>query len=207
MRLSVVCASNSEAVLQKNLLASPGVYEHEVIIRRGFKRVGRAYNDGWMSASGDVIVFAHQDVYLPDTFFPALQHALDIVPADFGVLGCAGKDKAGRCIGHVLDRGSMWGTAEGLPADVQTLDELLLVVRRTAPMFFDPNFARNHLFGADLCMQAHALGLKVMAIDAFCHHNSTCPVSPAPDMREEVAYMRAKWIKQLPIHTTCTVIA
>ena len=78
---------------------------------------------------------------------------------------------AARRIGWVEDRGRVLSEGPGLPAPIATLDELLLVVRKDAPLRFDPELG-FHLYGADLCLQARECGLAVVALGAPCRHNS-----------------------------------
>ena len=100
-----------------------------------------------------------------------------------GVLGVYGVSKvikpsisayplAAERIGWVVDRGRQLRDGLELPAQVATLDELLLVVRRDAGLRFDPTLG-FHLYGADICLQAREQGLAVVAIAALCHHNSS----------------------------------
>ena len=50
-----------------------------------------------------------------------------------------------------------------LPAQVATLDELLLIVKRDSGLRFDPELG-FHLYGADICLQAIEQGLAVVAL-------------------------------------------
>src|SRR5512136_1863309 len=120
MRFSIVCASNNREVLATNLLASPGIAGHDLHIQTGYSNVCRAYNAAMPKLVEDTVIFIHQDVYLPKTFFPQLTHALKgLKEQEWGVLGVAGR-KGPVYAGNILDRGSIWGSPEGLPAEVDT---------------------------------------------------------------------------------------
>src|SRR5262249_4672123 len=66
--LTVVAAVSDEAVLRANLLSSPCLAPgspHEVLLFRGAKSAAEALNRGLEQAKHSVVVYAHQDVYLP----------------------------------------------------------------------------------------------------------------------------------------------
>jgi hypothetical protein len=104
-------------------------------------------------------------------------------------------------IGWVVDRGRLLREGPELPARVATLDELLLVVRRDSPLRFDPALG-FHLYGADICLQAHERGL---AIGALCHHNSRSIGLPEAFYRSAEVFAR-KWSHRLPVATPCVII-
>jgi len=158
--ISFVCATNDDEVLNDNLLASEVVKRNEVILQRGYKNIPQAYNEA--KPKGELVVYIHQDVWLPpDWKIPEMK--------DWDVLGVAGVIKNGEYKdrikkGWVRDRGKDWGSPEGLPARVDTLDELLLITK--GDIKFDENL-KFHFYGADIC-----LGRRAYAINAYCHHNS-----------------------------------
>jgi Glycosyltransferase like family len=211
MKLSIICSANNETLLRDNLLRSPIVTRHELIVKQNYRNVAAAYNQAQRQAEGDYLIFVHQDVYLPESFEKDLLTTLTRLQAgykygiavDWGVLGVAGK-LGDRYLGHLLDRGNPWGSPQGLPAEVQTLDELLLILKRDT-FQFDEGLPNHHLFGADICMQAREAGKWVLAIDAYCEHNSTLRGHPA-GIELGMEYMRKKWQHRLPIHTTCVTI-
>jgi hypothetical protein len=123
------------------------------------------------------------------------------------VLGVAGKTAKGTLSANVIDRGIPLVTKDFKPTEVQTLDELILIVNKslTPALSFDENIPHHHLFGADLCLQAKRLGKKSYVIDAQCSHNSSLKSLP-PCYHKSEAYIRLKWSDYLPIHTTCSTI-
>ncbi len=204
MKLSIICSANNETLLRDNLLRSPIVTRHELIVKQNYRNVSAAYNRAMEQSESDYLIFVHQDVYLPDSFEDDLFNALiDLNDVDWGVLGVAGK-LGDKYLGHILDRGNPWGSPQGLPAEVQTLDELLLILKRDT-FHFDESLPNHHMFGADVCLQAREEGKKVLAIDAYCEHNSALRGHPA-GIELGMEYMRKKWQHRLPIHTTCVTI-
>ena len=203
-RYSIVCAVNDVDVLKANLLRSPNIREHELILMQEYNNVCKAYNDAF--CTNDIVIYVHQDVYLPKGFFNNLDQALEEMYRYclWGVLGVAGR-VGDEYVGNILDRGVKWGSADGLPSRVQTLDELMLITHKG--MFkFDEYIPNNHLYGADLCMQAASIGRMCFAINAYCEHNSTQSYELPDEFGLSKNYLRNKWWHMLPIYTTCAVI-
>lgn len=210
MKCTVICASNNEKTLQSNLLQSPYIHNYQLIIKRGYKCVARAYNEAIKEAKNDILVFVHQDVFLPWKFFMSLQICIDeLGTINWGILGPAGRNLLGEYHGHILDRGNIWGTPFTLPAPIQTLDELLLVSRKSGALeriAFDEQIPNHHLFGSDICLQAKDAGFENYAINIFVHHNSSTGLELPENFKESSAYLKQKWSNVLPIYSTCEII-
>ena len=66
MDRSVISAVNNEEVLKSCSLSSPDIRSaSEVLLQRGFSTAAAAYNAAIDQARTDLLVFVHQDVYLP----------------------------------------------------------------------------------------------------------------------------------------------
>ncbi len=172
-------ATNNPEVLAANFLSSPFLAapnEHQVLLQRNFASAGRAYNDAIGASANDLIVFAHQDVYFPAGWVAQLRRAisqLDESDPNWGVLGCWGMTQNGEYRGHICSATqSVHGRPFGRPAQVQTLDELVLILKKSSGLRFDDNLAHFHLYGADICMTAAQRRLNSYAICAPCIHNS-----------------------------------
>lgn len=209
MNFSVICACNDLNVLRCNLLASPGIQNHEFIIKRDYDNVAKAYNEGNKESFNKYQIFVHQDVFLPGNFFTKLEENINsLKDRKWGVLGVIGKtQKSKNTIGHVCDRGREVGNLSmSYPAEVQTLDELLLVKIKDQFVFDEEIPSTHHMIGADICMQAHADQKKVYAIKNYCYHNSKFNGFLDDSFYKSSDYMRSKWHSFLPIRTTCTFI-
>jgi hypothetical protein len=214
LRWSLVVAVNDDQVLNSTLLASPAIDANcELIVRRGFITAGAAYNSGLAEASNDIVVFAHQDVYLPATWLKNLAETLDTLEAAgsrWGVLGCFGatQETPPRLHGYCFSTGlrRILGKPFRTLAPAQTLDELLLVVRRSSGLHFDEQLPGFHLYGADICLQAATRGLENFIIPAFCIHNANGTVRLPRDFWRAYFYLRRKWRAVLPVTTCCTTI-
>jgi Glycosyl transferase family 2 len=211
---SLVVAVNDDQVLESTLLASPAIdSDCEVIVRRGFSCAGAAYNSGLAEARNDIVVFAHQDVYLPATWLKNLAETLDTLEAagsKWGALGCFGatQERPPRLHGYCFSTGlrRILGKPFRTLTPAQTLDELLLVVRRSSGLRFDEQLPGFHLYGADICLQAAAHGLENFIIPAFCIHNANGIVRLPREFWCAYFYLRRKWRAALPVTTCCTTI-
>ena len=66
MDWTVISVTNNEDVLKSCLLNSPDLAEaSEVILQKGYRSAAVAYNSAIDKAKTDLLVFLHQDVYLP----------------------------------------------------------------------------------------------------------------------------------------------
>lgn len=204
MRFSIICSANKPDVLNSNLLKSPGILEHEIITIFGGKNVPSAYNKGVSIASEEILIFVHQDVFLPENFFPDLRSSITKLESEnWGVLGPIGLIGANTAyLGNISDRGSIIGETENLPSEVQTLDEMMLIMKKSDAQFDENIPTTHHMHGADVCIRAISLGKKNFAINAFCHHNSSTGYGIPPEFYIAAAYVREKWVNYLPIVTT-----
>lgn len=207
MKFSIICASHDDNVLKQNLLQSPQLNEHELIIIKRCKEVSKAYNEASLSATCTLQIFVHHDVYLPLGFFDSLTTSIvDLPISDWGLLGVAGKSKNDEDVGFVLDRDNEWGDKDNLPQEARTLDELLLVKQRDEFLFDEKIPSTHHLFGSDLCLQYSSKGYRNFAISAVCRHNSDYDNKVPESWFESAKYLRKKWSAFLPIPTTCGLI-
>lgn len=205
-KFTIVCACNSRETLWNNLLASDMVGTCQCIIQHGYTNISRAYNNALRAADGDVVLFVHQDVYLPPEFESMLQASIQTLShKPWGVLGPAGQCEDG-IVGWVRDRRHSWGRDYGLPSPTNTLDELLLVMRRDDPFRFDEKMPNHHLIGTDLCMQAQVAGRTNYAVRAYCHHNSQTGSVLDPRFWDAADYVMKKWKKHLPIYSTVATL-
>lgn len=211
---SLVVAANDNGVLNTSLLASPAIGAGcEVIVRRGYDCAGKALNSGLAVARHDIVVVAHQDVFLPTSWAVHVERAIEKLEATgtpWGVLGCFGitREPPPRPYGYCYSTGlrRVLGEPFDAPVPAETLDELLLVVRRSSGLRFDEKLPGFHLYGADLCLAAAAKGLKNFIVSAFCIHNARGIVRLPAEFWRAYFYLRRKWRRKLPVTTCCTTI-
>jgi len=145
-----------------------------------FDNLGLAINSGLAQARHDLIVVVHEDVLLArhweQHFFRSLA-ALEAAGQDWALLGCVGwPDAIGHggldsIIGHWTDPRGHRDTLGGRAfAEVQRLDEQLLVLRRSQGVQMDPKLPGIHNIGRDLPLTLAKTGRKTFVIDAPTIH-------------------------------------
>ncbi len=209
-RITFAVAVNDRKVFANNFLASPGlqaVHDHQILVQEGFESAAKAYNDAIDRSPDDLIVFCHQDILLPEGWLCELQRALaQLLVEDprWGVLGCYGETLNNGGRGYLYSSGlGVMGRPFELPAPVQTLDEIVLVLRKSSGLRFDEALPNFHLYGADICLRAAELGMKSYAISAFCIHNTHQSLILPREFYECCKHVRLVWKDRLPIQTAC----
>jgi len=211
-KFSVVVAANDDNVLRGSLMRSPDMQSvKEVLVQRGFASAAQAYNTGLKAATAEAIVFVHQDVFFPEGWFESVSQAIAAISVrdpDWGVLGVFGISLSGEGVGHLYSTGlqCVLGHAFDKPIQVCSLDEVVLIMRRSSGLQFDENLSGFHLYGADICLAAQRKGLNCYAISAFCVHNSNGHALLPRSYLQAASYVRRKWRADLPIRTPCMVI-
>jgi hypothetical protein len=166
-----------------------------------------AFNDAIDKSKNDLIVFIHQDMILPENWLSDLELGLTFLTADdpqWGVVGCYGEtlDDNGR--GYVYSSGlGILGKPFERPARIQTLDEIVLILRKSSGLRFDESLPHFHMYGTDICMRAEENGRKNYAISAFCIHNTQPGLILADEFYECYWHVKRTWKHRLPIQTTC----
>lgn len=207
--VSLVAAVNNDAVLEACLARSPDVASGRLRLTsiRGANNMAQAYNCGMEQNADRVTFFAHQDVYLPEGW---LDRALDVLDAldnehpDWMVAGPYGVRANGRHVGRVWDvgLGRELGSAGFEPAPVVSLDELLLILKRSPDFGFDPALPHFHLYGTDVVQTCLASGGTAWALELPLVHNSLPVDSLGGGYAKAYGYVRRKWRNHLPIPTT-----
>ena len=210
--VTFVACTNDAAQLRSNLLASPCLapgHPHEVLLYEGMGSAAEGLNRGIREASHDLVVLLHQDVYLPSWWPAQLDEQWRVAERDgpvalAGAFGLRYREGGRTHVGRVVDRDHLLAMDVPLPATVDGLDEMLLVVPRTTPLRFDPALGW-HLYGTDLALQAHRDGLRTAVLDVPCHHNSLLGGLDDSYGHSESVLAR-KWASDLPIVTNSSTI-
>jgi hypothetical protein len=208
---SVITCVNDEVVLKSCLLSSPDVrFATEVMVQKGCRSAAEAYNTAMAKAKTDLLIFVHQDVYLPEGWIRAVQNAIETLSKtdpNWGVLGVWGGIRSGNP-GYMYWTG-VKGTA-GKPfqgfLEVNTLDEVVLIIRKSSGLHFDEQLAGYHFYGTDVCLEARRRGMKCYSINAFCIHNTNgYKLLPLAFWRGFL-FIRRKWKAELPITSPCVEV-
>lgn len=214
--VSIVCVFNDAEVLasclERSILlgigSAPGTQFIPVDNRGGeFSTAGAALNHGARLARNEVVTFVHQDVFLHSLtdLETAARHLVD--SPDIGVLGAVGVDRHGRVIGRIRDRVLALGERAPHPRGVETVDEVLFLVRRDR-VLRDPLAEDAHLgwhaYAVEYCARMRNAGLRVAVTDVPLTHNSLTTNL----LNLDVAH---RWVGDaypnlLPLRTTCGTI-
>lgn len=201
-----IVASHDARILTENLFKSP-VAQSKIPIHTfpGFTNIPDAYN--FLDTKGKITCYVHHDVFLPADWIDRVRQAFTKLPSNWGVLGVAGVrliNGKKQSIGHIRDRGREWGSPLRMPAEVDTLDEMLLITK--GDITFDRQFEQD-FYGADICLQAREQGQRCFAIEAYCYHNSGRPIGGRTEsFYKSKILFENKWKAQLPIATTTAMM-
>jgi len=213
--ISIICVYNDIAVRKHCLDRSLDLFggesdDIEFIpidnVNRRFVTAGAALNHGASLARNDVLAFVHQDVFFHS--LSALRSAARHLRAgEWGVIGAVGVGFDGAVVGRMRDRVVLIGSEAPEPVEVDSLDEVLLMVRRdqllAAPLCEATELAW-HAYGVEYCVRMRESGLKAGAINLDITHNSlTVNLDKLDAAHQAVAAMHPG---RLPIRTTCGII-
>ena len=204
--LDIVVATNDQKILEGNLLRSPLVDAADVTLhlQSGHASAGRAYNEAIALCRHDLIVFAHQDVYVPHGWEETLFKETALLQQEdstWGVLGVYGVTASGSHVGYVWSSGlnTLLGKPFARPEAVASVDELLIVLRRSSGLLFDEALPGFHLYGTDIVQTALSRGCGAYVICAPVVHNSRPVLYLPDDYLRAYEYEVRKWRTRLPI--------
>jgi hypothetical protein len=212
-KVSIAVGVNSEEILNECLLASPDIASGRLPLKiyRGYSVFAEMGNTALAESDADWLVILHQDIYLPTGFADRLESVLTSLENEHpeaAVLGVIGLGFDGQLEGRVWSSGlqGVVGKAEPVLAQVQTLDECLLVVRRSVVTGFDPNLPSFHLYGTDVILNVQERGHSAWVADLPVIHHSRKYHALGKSYRTAWFYMRRKWRHRLPLaNLVCTV--
>lgn len=205
--IAIVAAVNDERVLDDNLKRSPAIETGTVplLALRNQPSAAIAYNHGLDATSEDIIVFAHQDVYLPAPWLDQLAAAIAMLERQppWGVIGLFGVTATGTPVGRVWSSGigRELGAAFAAPIEAVSIDEMVIVLRRASGLRFDPSLPGFHLYATDLCLAARTAGAGVYVAPAPAVHNSVPVRTLRGTYLNAYRYLKKKWAFLLPIRT------
>lgn len=209
--ISIVCVYNDRDVLNNCLRRSIAVYDGDIDVDflpvdntgHAFTTAGAALNHGARQARHDVVIFAHQDVYLHSIERLATVAAM-LDDLDWGLLGANGFTAEGASIGRIRDRMLLVGASAAVPVEVDSLDEVLFAVRRDVvlehPFTQDPHLAW-HAYAVEYGLRMRRLGKRVGAVDLAVTHNSLTINLDKLDVAH--LYVGEMYPELRPIQTTC----
>ena len=213
----VLCATNNALQYQNNLAVSPDLLQentpHQLLALYQAPNIAVALAEGIKHCQHTWIVLAHQDVYLPQGWLADVQHAWHMAEQKLGrAIGVAGvtgmvQNAAGDFdfAGCAMDRiYTFLHSADQLPAQAHSLDELVLVYRRDR---FIPELNPElgfHYYATDSVFKAEAAGFVGAILPVPCLHNTSRydTTDHDADVQQKSQIFRQIWQHRLPIRTT-----
>lgn len=212
--ITFIVPTNDQVELQNNFLASPIFkpgHPHQILLFENMPSAADALEAGIAGANNELIVYAHQDIYLPPrwdaVYCQQLKKARGKFPqsALFGVYGVKVVRNTVQIFSYVLDRHSLQQSNHlQLPALVDSIDECLFGFYRSDY----PGTASElgyHLYATDLCNRLRSAGKETVVISAMCFHHSNLGDTLPQAFHEAGRVLTATWPQYLPIATPCTV--
>ncbi len=208
MKLEIVAAVNNKKILEKNLSSSPLIQsgQTKLHIAEGYSSASTAYLAGLENCTEDIVVFAHQDVYIPAGWELHLERTIKLLEDNnqsWAVLGVFGVDATGQYHGRVwssgLNRELIYSV--NAPQSIVSIDELLIVLNRKSPISFDADLPSFHLYGTDIVQTALQQNNSAFVFHAPVIHNSNPVHHLDKSYRQAYNFMRNKWSDILPIQT------
>jgi glycosyl transferase family 2 len=211
--ISVVCVYNDSGTLKRRLLGSLEQqntrYEVVTVDNRDnvFASAAGALNHGAERATGEWVLFAHQDVALLSQDWLARAESILERDSPTGWVGSAGLDECGKVKGFMIDRARLLGHPFHALDDVQTVDECLLIHRRLprGQKYFDEALGGWHAYGVDACCSALRAGLKNHVIPLPIWHDSPSTNISGLTAAHEYVWRKHKTAFQR-IYTTCGIL-
>jgi Glycosyltransferase like family len=168
-----------------------------------YSSAGAALNHGVTLAKNDVVVFAHQDVYLHSLL--ALKRAAAQMQFErFGVLGSIGIGADGRFYGRMRDRVFLTGQKVERLTEVDSLDEVLFMAP-TGQLLNEPLTEAIdlawHAYAVEYGLRLRRKGLRVGVADIPLTHHSLSLNTERLNVAHQVVARR--YPEFLPLNTTC----
>jgi len=212
------CARSSDAArLQNDLSSSPEIADGTIGLTVLWNKLSAsiAYSEAVKTASSDILVFAHCDVYFPEQWFKRLEwevERLSSMDPNWAVAGVSSISSTGQVVGRIFDTSleplfkktlGVFGKALKEPVPIVSADELVLIIRRKSGVSFDRWLPGFHLYGTDIVLEAEKRGYGCYGLDMPLIHNAKAQLRLGPDYVQAHEYMVRKWRTRLPVRTTC----
>jgi hypothetical protein len=217
--IHVYCCARSSDVgrLEVDLARSPEIENGLVGLTILWNKASAAgaYSQAIKTATAEILVFAHCDVYFPKGWFERLAWEVDRLSntdRDWAVAGVSSITPSGEHVGRMFDTSlepslretsGVFGKALTVPVPIVSADELVLVVRRESGISFDPLLPDFHLYGTDIILEAERQGMRSYGLDMPLIHNAKPQLRLGADYGRAFRYMVRKWRDRLPVPTTC----
>lgn len=162
-----------------------------------------------LMARGTYIIVCHQDIRLLSDDREILEKrlmALDASDPNWALAGNAGAKQDGFLVTRISDPHGDDQRCGNFPAQVVSLDENFIVIRRDGMPSLSSGLSGFHLYGTDLCLQARCAGRTAWVIDFHLRHLSAGSVDLSFHKAQRSLESHYDQILKKPweIRTTCT---
>jgi hypothetical protein len=156
-------------------------------------------------ASGRFLIIVHQDVRCIDTKAQLKQCLKNLTTKDskWAICGNAGAYGYHARIMHLTNIDKVLKYSN-LPAQVDSLDENLLVINRVSNLTISADLTGYHLYGTDLCLIADFLGYTSYVIPFMVNHLSTGNLKALDAYIPAFRAAYGRKLRSRYIETTCT---
>ena len=215
------CARQSDVErLEADLASSPEIKDGLIGLTVLWDKpsAAGAYSQAIQTATAEILVFAHCDVYFPQGWFERLGWEVDRLSSmdpDWAVAGISSLTPSRELGGRIFDSSleplfpktsGVFGKALTTPVPIVSADELVLIVRRESAISFDPLLPDFHFYGTDIILEAERQGKRCYGLDMPLLHNAKAQLRFGPDYARAFRYMVKKWRSRLPVPTTCVLL-
>lgn len=156
-------------------------------------------------SSANYLIFVHQDVRCIDSkeILVGCLNRLTQLDKKWAICGNAGS------VGYheerfYLNNAGKEIITQGLPAQVVSLDENLLIINRNTNLTISSDLTGFHLYGSDLCLVADFLGYTSYVIPFMVNHLSLGNIEELKSHKEVFIRQYGKKLRSRFIETTCT---
>lgn len=201
--LSFVTMVTKDELYKENVINS--TYENrnniEYITVKNSESGASGLNTGVNIANNDIIICCHQDVYFEKGWYEKFNECLDKLDdvkkyGIWGILGFAGTTYDGKMVGTH----SGLGMTEDI-TKVQTLDESVLILKKSNNFKFDKGLIYFHMYGTDISLQSYDKNLNVYTLNVPIEHRTKW--TSGHGLIESCTYIVKKWkYKYKIIYTT-----
>jgi len=151
-------------------------HEWIVVENKENRGISAIYAEAKERAKHDLVVFLHPDVLLPRDFYADLMRRLAELEAhdpNWGAAGAVGLLASDSTVIQNLQ--DSYGTRRDSNTDrsleaASAFDELMLMLRKSSGVNFDPNFPGYDLYGVDIALQSQARNLTAYVLPVYVEH-------------------------------------
>ncbi|WP_220719834.1 hypothetical protein [Agarivorans litoreus] len=159
-------------------------------------------------SDANYIILCHQDILLNFDDKEKLEselRELDQIDPNWGLCGNAGYIDFKHYAMRISDPHGENINVGNFPAQVKSLDENFIIVKKESALSISKDLSGFHLYGTDMCIIAEILGLRSYVIDFHLLHNSGGNINKSFEVsKKELLNKYAKALSNKYIRSTCT---